>query len=71
MNKEKSLSIKAGKNLRIIINKNKITQEQASNMLNIEERTLRRWLKEGINKISTLEMICHVFNIDKIENLLR
>ena len=71
MNKEKCLSIKAGNNLRIIINKNNLTQEQASNMLNIEERTLRRWLKEGINKISTLEMICRVFNIEKIENLLK
>ena len=66
-----TLAKKAGENLKSLIKELNITQEAASRMLNIEERTLRRWLKEGIDKISTLELICRVFKLDSITTLIK
>ena len=71
MDNDLSLAKKAGKNLKVLIKKLHITQEQASSMLHIEERTLRNWLKNGIDRISTLELICKVFNLDSITTLFK
>ena len=71
METKESLSAIAGKNLKILIKTHHLTQEQASTLLHIEERTLRRWIKDGIDKLSSLELICRVFNVDLITTLLK
>ncbi len=61
----------AGKNLRALIEMHNLTQEKAAILIGVEERTLRRYLKDGIDKISTLEAIANAFHVDVVTTLLK
>ncbi|MDY4787977.1 MAG: helix-turn-helix transcriptional regulator [Bacilli bacterium] len=68
MNKE-GLALIAGRNLKHLLKKRHLTQEQGAYLLHVEERTLRRWIKDGIDRLSTIELICRTFNIDAVTTL--
>ncbi|MCQ2776409.1 MAG: helix-turn-helix domain-containing protein [Bacilli bacterium] len=59
-----SLSVKAGKNLKRIIKENGYTQEAFADEFGTDRANLRKWLSNGINKISTIEDIAKFFDID-------
>lgn len=58
-------------NFRCLLKDLKITQETAALMLKVDERTLRRWLASGIDKLSIIEEIANTFNVDPITTLLK
>lgn len=70
MNNKEPLAAIAGKNLKVLIKSRNLTQEQAAILLHIEDRTLRRWISDGIDKLSSLEQICRVFKVDLVTTLL-
>lgn len=59
-----SLPVRAGKNLKRIIKEHGLTQEQFAEQIYVDATTVRRWLKNGIDKISTIEEILNFFDID-------
>lgn len=61
----------ASLNLRSILEKKKMTQEELANILSVDPRTVRRCLKNGIDKLSTLELIAYNLDIDVVNDLLR
>ena len=61
----------AAYNFRCLLKDLKITQETAALMLKVDERTLRRWLASGIDKLSIIEEIANTFNVDPITTLLK
>lgn len=67
---EGTLAKKAGDNLKRLIKANHITQEKMAELMMVDERTIRRWIKDGIDKLSTLEQIADIFNVDVIETFL-
>ncbi len=69
MEKE-TLAKQAGKRFKELIRKRKITQEKAASMLSVDEKTIRRWIKDGIDRLSTLELIAEKFDVDVIETFL-
>ena len=64
MMQKDSLSVRAGKNLKRIIKERGLTQEQFAEQIHVDPTTLRRWLAHGIDKMSTIEEIIKIFNID-------
>lgn len=60
----------ASNNLRKIIVKRGITQEELANILAVDPRTVRRYLKNGIDKLSTLELVAYRLDLDVIKDLL-
>lgn len=58
-----SLSARAGKNLKRIIKEHGLTQEQFAEQIYVDPTTVRRWLKHGIDKMSTIEEIMKFFDI--------
>ena len=69
MMQKESLSSKAGKNLKRIIKERGLTQEQFAKQMYVDPTTLRRWLAHGIDKMSTIEEIMKIFNIDVMDIL--
>lgn len=61
----------AAYNFRCLLKQRQLTQTEAAMILHVEERTLRRWLKDGIDKLSIIEEIASAFNIDPITTLLK
>ena len=66
-----SLAKKAGQNLKKLIKDNNLTQEKAAIIIAVDEKTIRRWIKDGIDRLSTLETISRIFNVDVIETFLK
>lgn len=66
-----SLAKKAGSRLKNLIKQNNMTQEQAANLICVDEKTIRRWIKDGIDRLSTLENISRIFDVDVIETFLK
>ena len=64
-----SYSAKAGKNLKRIIKENGFTQEQFAEQMYVDPTTVRRWLANGIDKLSILEEIAKFFNISVLDIL--
>lgn len=58
-------------NLREILADRKMTQEELANILSVDPRTVRRYLKDGIDKLSTLELIAERLGVDVITVLLK
>lgn len=58
-----SLSVRAGKNLKRIIKEHGLTQEKFAELKHVDPTTVRRWLANGIDKLSILEEIAKFFNI--------
>lgn len=61
----------ASDNLREILADRKMTQEELANILSVDPRTVRRYLKNGIDKLSTLELIAERLGVDVITVLLK
>lgn len=61
----------ASLNLRSILENRKMTQEELANILSVDPRTVRRYLKNGIDKLSTLELIAYNLDIDVVNDLLK
>jgi len=58
-----SLSVRAGKNLKRIIKEHGLTQEEFAGQMFVDPTTVRRWLSNGIDKLSILEEIAKFFDI--------
>ena len=58
-----SLSVRAGKNLKRIIKEHGLTQEKFAGQMFVDPTTVRRWLSNGIDKLSILEEIAKFFDI--------
>lgn len=56
----------ASDNLRKILANKKMTQEELANILSVDPRTVRRYLKNGIDKLSTLELIAERLGVDGV-----
>ena len=65
-----SLPVRAGKNLKRIIKEHGLTQEKFADQIFVDATTVRRWLSNGIDKLSTLEQIAKFFNISVYDILL-
>lgn len=52
--KNDSLAILAGKNFKRLLKEKGITQERAAILLERDERTIRRWISTGIDRLSIL-----------------
>ena len=55
-------------NIRDVLNEKSLTQSQLANLLNVNPRTVRRWVSGGIDNINVLCRICLVLDI-KMERL--
>jgi transcriptional regulator with XRE-family HTH domain len=60
----RSLSLVAGENLRHLIQKSNRTQEQFAFEFGANDRTVRRWIKNGINSLSIIEEVARFFGVD-------
>ena len=69
--KSDSLAIIAGKNFKILLANKGITQEQAASILARDERTIRRWISSGIDRLSILEEISEKFEVDLIKTFFK
>lgn len=65
-----SLPVRAGKNLKRIIKEHGLTQEKFAELKNVDPTTVRRWLANGIDKLSILEEIAKFFDISVSDILL-
>ena len=61
----------ASLNLRSILKEKNMTQEDLANLLMVDPRTVRRYLKNGIDRLSVLELIAEKLGIDVKNDLLR
>ena len=59
-----SLAAQAGKNLKRIIKEHGLTQEKFAELMYVDPTTVRRWLANGIDKLSIIEQIVKLFNVD-------
>ena len=57
-------SLKAGNNLRRLIQDNYATQEAFALDYNIELRTVSRWINQGIHKVETIQELAAIFKVD-------
>ena len=69
MMQDESLAVKAGKNLKRIIKENGLTQEKFAEQMYVDPTTVRRWLANGIDKVSILEQIANFFDISVMDIL--
>ena len=63
MMQKDSLSARAGKNLKRIIKEKGFTQEEFAGQMYVDPTTVRRWLANGIDKLSIIEQIAEFFHI--------
>lgn len=66
-----TLAKKAGRNFKLLIKSRNLTQEKAAFILSVDEKTVRRWIKDGIDRISTIEDIAEIFDVDVIETFFK
>ncbi len=64
-----SLQLRAGNNLKRLIKSKGLTQEKFAELVPVDPTTLRKWIKYGIDKVSTLENITKILNIGVIDIL--
>lgn len=65
------LAKQASSNLKKILKEKNITQEELANIMDVDPRTVRRYLKNGIDKLSTLELISNLLKVDVVKDLLK
>ena len=58
-----SLPVRAGKNLKRIIKEHHLTQEKFAELKHVDPTTVRRWIANGIDKLSIIEEIAEFFGI--------
>ncbi len=64
-----SLQLRAGTNLKRLIKSRGLTQDQFAELIPVDPTTLRKWLKNGIDKVSTLECISKILNVGVMDIL--
>lgn len=64
-----SLQEKIGKNLKSLLKQRNLTQEEFAELCLVEPRTVRKWIQNGIDKISTIELIAKVLEM-KVEDVM-
>ena len=57
-------SAKLGKNLKRLIKESNQTQEEFAEQVPADPATIRRWLKNGIDKLSIIERSAEIINRD-------
>ena len=61
----KRYSERVGANLKRLIKESKYgTQEKFAEAIYAEPRTVRRWIKDGVNRLDTMEDIAKTLDID-------
>ena len=64
------LSERVGKYLQHMLKKNGYTQEKFAEKYNCDVRTVRRWIKNGVNDINTIDSIASFFG-DTLWDIIR
>lgn len=70
MTQNKDLALRAGQNLKRLLEEKEWTQEYAEEKISStynNGRSIRRWIANGINKIDTIEYIASIFEVDVME----
>lgn len=60
-------SIKAGKCLRFLIERDYSTQEEFALDIHAELRTVNRWINQGISKVDTIQYLANHFGLTFID----
>ncbi|XMB66637.1 helix-turn-helix transcriptional regulator [Mycoplasmatota bacterium zrk1] len=60
-----------GSKIKELLSSCQMTQEQFAEEFYIDPRTIRRWIKEGINKLDVLSDIARFFEVDVKDILFR
>ena len=60
-------SLKAGNNLRCLIQDNYVTQEEFALDFGAELRTVNRWINQGIQKIGLIQQLAAFFEVDFLD----
>ncbi len=64
-----SLQLRVGTNLKRLIKSKGLTQEKFAELIPVDPTTVRKWLKNGIDKVSTLECISKILNVGVMDIL--
>ena len=60
-------SLKAGNNLRCLIQDTYVTQEEFALDFGAELRTVNRWINQGIQKIGLIQQLAAFFEVDFLD----
>ena len=55
---------KIGENLKRLIKESNCTQERFAEKAFVDVRTVRRWVQNGIDSISTVAMVADILDVD-------
>lgn len=66
-----NFSKQSGERFNLLIKSRKLTQAKVALLLSVDEKTIRRWIKDGIDRLSTLELISDKFDVDLITTFLK
>ena len=66
-----NITNKIGKRFKLLLEKKHMTHKMAATLLNVDERTIRRWIKDGIDRLSILENIGEKLEVDVIETFFK
>lgn len=61
--KYQDLGLVAGANLKRLMKENQLTQEDFAEAFCADDRTVRRWISQGINNITLIGEIADFFNV--------
>lgn len=64
-----SLPARAGKNLKRIIKERGLTQDKFAELKRVDPTTVRRWIANGIDKLSIIEEIADFFDVSVFDIL--
>ena len=70
MTQKNDLALRAGQNLKRLLEEKGWSQEYAEEKISgtfNNGRSIRRWIKNGINSISTIGYIASIFEVDVME----
>lgn len=70
MTHNNDLALKAGQNLKRLLEEKGWSQEYAEEKISAtynNGRTIRRWIQNGINKLDTIQYIASIFEVDVME----
>ncbi len=70
MTQKTYLALRAGQNLKRLLEEKGWSQEYAEEKISStynNGRSIRRWIANGINKIDTIEYIASIFEVDVME----
>lgn len=56
-----------GENLKLLIKENYPNQAEFAYEFGADERTIRRYVNEGVNKLDTIQELAHFFGVEYID----